>query len=288
MNGFDPDLLRTLVAFADTGTLSQAAGVVGRTPSAVTAQMQRLEQALGVALFAAVGRNRVLTEAGERFVGHARRILALHNEAWLSVSDTAADGKVGIGVTQDFVDEALPRHLNLFARLYPRTRIDLRVGRTVELTAEFDAGRIDVLVAIRAAFKTDEVTVVREPMLWLSAEQGQIGGLKGVEGVVPLALLDPPCVFRDAALRTLEESGADFTIAATSSTLAGVWAAVRAGLALSVRTQRSLVPGVERAPAGLHLPALPAVEFCLRMRHDAPEPARRLAAILADELHRKR
>ena len=83
MRAFDPDLLRTLVAFADAGTLAGAGKIVGRTPSALTAQMQRLEDMAGVSLLSAVGRGRVLTNAGERLVMHARRILAANEEAWL-------------------------------------------------------------------------------------------------------------------------------------------------------------------------------------------------------------
>jgi DNA-binding transcriptional LysR family regulator len=136
MKHFDPDLLRTLVAFADAGSLARAAASVGRTPSAVTAQMQRLEDSVGVALLEASGRGRTLTEAGDRLVSHARRILAANNEAWLSITGAAADGRIGLGVTQDFADTDLPGLLNLFARSHPRIRIDLRVGRSSELAEQ--------------------------------------------------------------------------------------------------------------------------------------------------------
>lgn len=81
MRHFDPNLLQTLVTFADTGSLVRTAAIVGRTPSAVTAQMQRLEEVAGVALLEAQGRGRALTEAGLLLVGHARRILSAHNDA---------------------------------------------------------------------------------------------------------------------------------------------------------------------------------------------------------------
>ena len=94
METFDPDLLRTFLAFVDGGSLARAASVVGRSPSAVTAQMQRLEEILGEPLLAPQGRGRELTPAGEDLVGHARRILAAHRDAWLSLKGARAEGRV--------------------------------------------------------------------------------------------------------------------------------------------------------------------------------------------------
>ncbi|WP_292174881.1 LysR family transcriptional regulator, partial [Mesorhizobium sp.] len=78
MQTLDPDLLKTFLAFVDGGSLAKAASTVGRSPSAVTAQMQRLEEIVGEPLLAPQGRGRGLTPAGEDLVGHARRILAVH------------------------------------------------------------------------------------------------------------------------------------------------------------------------------------------------------------------
>lgn len=278
MRSFDPELLRTLVAFAETGTLAQAATIVGRSPSAVTAQMQRLEDAVGKPLLTAAGRRRNLTETGDLLVGYARRILAAQNDAWQGLTGAASDSWVRIGMTQDFADTELPRHLNTFARLHPRMRIDLRVGRTADLAEDLKAGRIDLILAMRLAVSADEITVVREPMSWLCATDGLIGE----QEELPLALLDQPCAFRDAALRALEESGRPYRLAATSTSLSGLWAAVRAGIAVTVRTSRWLQEGIAEAPPHLKLPKLPDAEFCIRMRRDADESARHLANVLAD------
>lgn len=281
MRYFSPDLLQTLVAFADAGTLARAAGLVGRTPSAVTAQMQRLEELAGLPLLKADGRRRVLTPAGEHLVGHARRILAANNEAWLSVSGMVTGGHIGIGLTQDLADSELPAMLGQFARTHSRVRLDLRVGRTVELAEDLTAKRIDVLVAVRRAVEQDEMAVIRAPMCWLAA------GGKPIEITreeLPLALLDPPCSFRDAALKALDAAGRPYRIAATSASLAGILAAVRAGIALTVRTARWAGPGIAPAPRALALPRLPEAEFSIRVREDAGEAAQRLATVIAEQM----
>jgi DNA-binding transcriptional LysR family regulator len=281
MRSFDPDLLQTLVAFAEAGTLARASEIVGRTPSAVTAQMQRLEELAGVPLLEAVGRRRVLTEAGERLVGHGRRILAANREAWLSVSGASLGGTLGIGLTQDFAGDALLAILNQFARTHPRLRMDLRVGRTVELGEDLLAKRIDVLIAMRRAVEADELAVIREPMQWLAASDGLIAA---PNEELPLAVLDAPCSFRDAALKSLDAAGRPYRIAATSASLAGIIAAVRAGVAVTVRTPRALGAGIAIAPKMLALPPLPDAEFSIRLRDDAGALAQRLAAILAADL----
>ena len=172
METLDPDLLKTFLAFVDSGSLAQAASSVGRSPSAVTAQMQRLEEIVGEPLLAPQGRGRGLTPAGEDLVGHARRILAVHREAWLALKGARAAGRVAIGTTQDFADSGLPDLLRAFATSHPRVRIELRVGRSAELAQALQAGQLDLAIVMRQAAAPDEVGVLREPMIWLCSQKG--------------------------------------------------------------------------------------------------------------------
>ncbi|TIV77748.1 MAG: LysR family transcriptional regulator, partial [Mesorhizobium sp.] len=119
MEMLDLDLLKTFLAFVEGGSLAKAASAVGRTPSAVTAQMQRLEEIVGEPLLIPQGRGRGLTPAGEDLVGHARRILAVHTEAWLALKGARAGGRIAIGTTQDFADHGLPDLLRAFAASHP-------------------------------------------------------------------------------------------------------------------------------------------------------------------------
>ena len=280
MQTLDPDLLRTFLAFAESGSLAHAAAVVGRTPSAVTAQMQRLEAMIGEALLAPSGRGRVLTPAGEDVVVHARKILDAHRDAWLSLKGARTDGRVSLGCTQDFADSTLPTLLQQFARAHPRVQLDLRVGRSKELVAQYDQGAVDVMIVMRQSAASDEVAVLREPMVWLSASPDVLP----VDEQLPLAVLDPPCGFRSAAVDALEGSGRPYRIAATSPSLSGLRAAVRGGIALTARTERFVGEGVAIAPEGLALPALPDAEFSLRLKAGAEKPATTLASLLVDGL----
>jgi len=280
MRLIDPELLRTFIA--DAGSLARAADIVGRSPSAITAQMQRLEETIGGGpILAQAGRGRVLTPLGEDLAIHARRILDANREAWLSVKGASADGRVGFGATQDFADSTLPGLLRTFASTHPRVRLDLRVGRTVELTKAFDEGAIDLLLVMRREPAADEIGVVREQMIWLVGEAGLVAA--GTD--LPLALLDPPCGFRSAATAALDQARRPYRIAATSGSLSGLAAAVRSGVALTLRTARMLGNGIVEAASALHLPSVPEAEFAIRLRHDAESAAASLAEVLREGLH---
>jgi DNA-binding transcriptional LysR family regulator len=280
MRLIDPELLRTFLAFVDGGSLARAAAIVGRSPSAVTAQMQRLEETVGEPLLAVAGRGRALTPAGEDLVIHARRILDAQRDAWLSLRGARADGRFTLGATQDFADAVLPDLLRAFARSHPRVRLELRVGRSVELARAYDDGAVDVLIALRAAPAADDLALLREPMIWLGARQGL--AFDGDE--IALALLDPPCGFRSAALGALEAAGRRHRIVATSGSLAGLRAAVRSGIAVTLRTARWMGEDLADVTDAMGLPPGPAADFVIRLRRAAEPVARDFAELLCDAL----
>ena len=280
MRLIDPDLLRTFVAFVDAGSLARAASVVGRSASAVTAQMQRLEEIVGEPLLVASGRGRALTPAGQEFVAHARRILEANREAWLSLKGARADGRVVLGATQDFSDSALPGVLRTFARTHPRVRLELRVGRSWELVKALEEGVADVVIAMRSGSQSNEIGILNEPMLWL----GAANGLAVASSELPLAVLDPPCGFRTAALSALDAAARPYRIAATSASLSGLRAAVSAGIAVTLRTARWIEPGIVDVSSQMALPPAQDAHFSIRLRREAGVVARDLAELICDTL----
>ncbi|NGE23402.1 transcriptional regulator LrhA, partial [Klebsiella pneumoniae] len=123
----DLDLLRTFVAVADLNTFAAAAAAVCRTQSAVSQQMQRLEQLVGRELFARHGRNKLLTDHGLQLLGYARQILRANDDATASLAYNDAEGELRIGASDDSVDSLLPFLLNRIASVYPRMAVDVRI-----------------------------------------------------------------------------------------------------------------------------------------------------------------
>lgn len=276
MSSFDPDHLQTLIAFAETGSLAQAARVIGRTASAVTTQMQLLEQRAGTPLLAIAGRKRVLTPAGETLVRHARLILAAHGEALADLAGRVQAEPIRLGLTEDFAENELHRILAIHAVDFPQARLDLRIGRSTEILTALRDGQLDVVLASRSFEGGKEVATLIEPLRWFIGADFRLS--PGEE--VPLALLDAPCTSRAAALKALEADGRRFRIAASSPSLAGVRAAVRANLALTARVQRWSGPDIRIAPTEFNLPTLAPTHYSIRLRDPGQKPARQLADIM--------
>jgi DNA-binding transcriptional LysR family regulator len=229
---FDGNLLRTFVAVADCGGFTKAAARQHVTQSTVSQQMRRLEERAGKALFAPVGRQRMLTEAGELLLGYARNILALHDRATAGLRIGEMSGVVRIGAPQDFAERRLPSVLRAFARSHKSVRVEVRVGASRELRSLLAQGALDATVVLDDGKERDAVVSRRCRASWIAAHDFRFPR----EGEPwPLALFEAPCIFRDAALGALNAAGLPWTVAYTSPSLSGVLAAVRAGLAITVR-----------------------------------------------------
>ena len=75
------DVLRTFVTGLELGSFSKAAQRLGRSQSAISTQLRRLEEQAGMPLFKKSGRGLALTSAGENLLSYAKRILELNDEA---------------------------------------------------------------------------------------------------------------------------------------------------------------------------------------------------------------
>jgi DNA-binding transcriptional LysR family regulator len=261
----DLELLRTLVAIADCGGFTRAAERLHRTQSAVSLQMQRLEQTVGVDLFRAAGRQRLLTASGEILVGYARRLLATHDEALGALSSHRLEGSIRFGSAQAFTEHSLPTVLGRFARLHPDVRLEVRVDANQKLIDAVDAGQLDLALVIQRPGKGGE-PLRPLPLQWLIGDDAFLK-----QDAIPLALFEAPCPFREMALEALERERRPWRVAYTSPSLPGLLAAVRAGLGVTAQTALSLGPGVHAMAPG-ELPTLPAVEIALH-RHPRAEDA---------------
>jgi DNA-binding transcriptional LysR family regulator len=143
----DLDILRTLCVARERGGLAQAAEHLGRTPSAISLQMKRLHEDLGMPIFRKRGRGLVLTEEGEIALSYARRILILNDELLDKMQGANLAGHIRIGCPQDFAS-ILPPVLSHFASLYPRMQIELHVDGNAALRDAVDDARLDLALIL--------------------------------------------------------------------------------------------------------------------------------------------
>ena len=277
----DMDVLRTLATAIDLGGFAKAAGRLGRSQSAVSLQMRKLEEQVGRPLFRRQGRGLALTDAGDVVLGYARRILDLNDQALAAARGIAVAGTVRFGVPQDFGDTWLPAVLARFARAHPAVTIEARVDRTGQLVERLAQGGLDLALVWGKPALANATPVGTLPMTWIGRKD--FAGAEGAE--IPLALFEAPCVFRQPGLEALDRARLPWRLAFTSPSLAGLWAAASAGLGITIRTPLGLPPTLGVLGKAQGLPKLPGVALSLYAAEaDPPMAVVRLREILLEEL----
>ena len=256
----DLAVLRSFVLIAEGRSFAGTADLVGRSSSAVSLQIQRLENDLGVQVLRRNNRGVVLTLAGEKLLGFARRLIRLNDEAAAAFRPGEAVARpLRFGTTQDFAETVLPKILQRLAREHPNAELTLRVDRSSALIEAVHTGSVDVVVAIRRDDPLHREILTEVPMIWI----GRDGSAVEPERTLPMVLFETPCTFRSAALDALAAAGRSCRIAFTSPSLSGLRSAVEAGLGVTVRTRHMLAPGLSDVGSSFLLPALPPVAFSL-------------------------
>ncbi len=276
----DLDTLRTFSVVHDLGSLALAAEQLGRTPSAISLQMKRLQDDLETTLFRKRGRGLVLTEAGVLALTYARRILTLNDELLDAMQGENVAGHIRIGCTQDFAG-ILPPALSHFSSLYPRMQIELRIEGNAALADAIEGAQIDLAVVIGHEERSTAQTVGHLDLVWIASSDF----VRPADQPLPLAALGPQCVFRKRAIAQLEASKIPYRIAVGSPSVEGLWAAMLGGIGLSARTALNLPEGLVSA-ASLHgLPKLGQLPVTLHRAANAGGVAMdRMGALLSEAM----
>ena len=264
------ELLRSFVAIVDSGSMLKATERVFVTQSALSLQMKRLEETVLTPLFHRDGRRLTLTASGTALLGHAREILALNDRAVVALTGDALVGPVRVGLVQDFAETLLSGVLARFTQLNPEVQLQVRVAGSPELLDLLNGDRLDVVLCMGAP--EDSAAVRVAPMVWHGDPE------LAKRPVLPLAILEPPCRVRDAALAAQERDGRPYRVALETPSLSALRAAVEAGLAVTCRTAlfRPLTTPIE-----VGLPVVPQVAYVRRVG-PAPHPS---IAKLSDLMH---
>ena len=265
----DLDLLRTMVAIADTGNFSAAAEVVLRTPSAVSMQVKRIEDMIGRPVFQREARKVTLNPDGELLVAHARRVLALNREILSTFVQPEVSGIVRFGALDHAVDQFVPAALCRFADSHPGIRVDVMVENTDPLTERFLHGELDLAVTTccngqpRNEF---EEVLMSEKLVWA----GLKGGVAVERDPLPVSVWEEGCVWRKAAVEGLERSGRDYRINFLSAHVAGQKAGILADLVVAPLPASSCNGPIVALGPEHNLPPMPDYSLSLLVKKDAP------------------
>ena len=274
----DPDLLRAFVYIADEGSFTRAAQRVGRTQSAVSMQLQRLESLLGQRLLTRGKGGAVhLTTHGQFLLGRAREFLALNDQIWTSFHTPAVQGTVRLGTPDDYALRYLPRILKRFAEVHPSVQVDVLCLPSSLLVEHLRAGDLDLTICSdgHGAHGWPATPLWHGPLSWITSEHHA----PHRQDPLPLALaarepatLADSCSWSLAARRALEAAGRPYRLAYSSSTLIGTHAPVLAGLAVTVGTSSWLPDGLRPVRPDEGLPPLPEFAIILLRSPEARQP----------------
>lgn len=277
----DTITLKSFLAIAEAGTFSEAAARVGRTQSAVSLQIKKLEQSLGCPLFERGSRSVKLTEHGEIFLGYAQRMIDLQWEIYSRLREPDIEGEIRLGTPEDFATHYLPNVLSSFRQHHPRIQLNVSCDLTLNLLEGFQKQQFDLILVKRDPQRIKGgVNVWREPLVWAAAEHYRL------PKTLSLVLSPQPCIYRARALAVLDKARRPWHISYTSPSLAGTLAAVQAGLGITVLPANMLPAGLRSLRAG-QLPALADAEIALLKRTGLPKAAEMLAEHMIHSLEHR-
>ncbi len=273
----DAELLRTFLTVAELGGFSAAGRQLNLTQSAVSLQVKRLEERIGVSLFTRTSRSVVLTEAGTVLVPFAQRILRLNGEAEEAISKSAVAQNLRVGMTDEQAVAYLPVLLPAFTRHYPGVRLEVICDQSPQLVERVHDGLLDIALTIRHPDCNGGTLIGQENLRWVAATDLPVAS----QEVIPLAVNPDGCVYRASAIAALNRAGRRWRVAFTSANPASTNIAVQTGLGICVKTERALPEGCRLLDFADGLPPLGNVMVELHVSAQAPtEPVRTIRDLL--------
>lgn len=233
----DSDLLRTFVAVADTQNFTKAGQIVGRTQSAVSVQMRKLEEMLGETLFDRGSRGVMLTRQGEKLLTRARRVVSLIDEAVQSMKEPGLIGLVRIGIPEEYGSSVLPAALRNFDLLHPGVEVVVSLGPSAKHIAALKAGQLDLAVVYEPGDKTRHEVLKNDATVWVTSRAHDTH----LRSPIPVAMYTQEGWYRSQSLASLDRAGYDYRLSYLAEGSTGLIAGVQAGLGIGPLS-RSRIP----------------------------------------------
>ena len=292
--GLDLDLLRSFVAIAEEKSFTRAAARVGRTQSAVSLQMQRLEGVLGqIVIVRGKGGSVELNPQGQYLLGRARELLALNDDIMRSMQAAPVHGTIRLGVAAELSARFLPQVLDRFSHVAPSVEVQVEVAASCLLALKLKSAECD-LALLREGLEPRQwpaVEIWRSPVKWITSDAHR----QHLRDPLPLSISPANCPWRSAefseclwhgmVIKALEQGGRRYHVVSTSITTQGQMAAVQAGLAVTTALADDHLPeGLRIVGADEGLPDLPECRYLMLKAREPRQPATDMLAAQVQEV----
>lgn len=259
MENLDSDLLRTFVAVAQAGSVTDGATRIHRSQSATSLQIKRLESILGLAVFERHGRGVVLSDTGQRLLPIAIEVTMRLDATLRDISQDPIKGKLRLGVPDDHGRAKLAQIIATFTQMHPQVALEVTCAISSGFPEALERGNLDLAVYEVEHPTLGEEVLFEDPTCWVRSEQRDFGA----EETLPVALFDHACWWRDAAIRSLEMRRKPYRVVYSSQSVSGVIAAVEAGISVGLLGRTSLQRGLSVATPDFEFGPTPTSKLVL-------------------------
>jgi DNA-binding transcriptional LysR family regulator len=266
------------VAVVDSRSFTAAALQLHSTQSTVSQKILRLEEAAGQSLLERARHDVRPTDAGEKLLGYARRMLHLHDEAAAAMTGSALTAVFRLGLAEDFAARLVTPTLAAFLRAHPKMKLEVTSGLSRELQKGFETGEFDLVMIKQKRGETLGTMHWPEPLSWLESADYPVSDVDPL----PLVAFPPNGLYRGDMMEALDRIGRPWHVVFTSSSLASVQSAIAEGLGVSLLPARVALPSHRIVPKEAGLPFVEPMEIVIQHMENGPDQMRQLVQMLAD------
>lgn len=239
MHDLDPHLLRAFLSVIDVGTVNGAAAALHRTQAAVSMQIRRLEDIAGAPLFERSPKGLTANAEGRVLEPYAREILTLSDEARQRISGQRMEGRVKLGVVEDFAATRLIDILKSFRDQNPKVHLDLIIAGNRQLATLFEQDKLDLLICDTQEMTHWPLVEWPEQLLWVVRSDLTLVP----DDALPVVMFTDGCPWRTRVMASLADSQLNWSMVCEASTLVAMATAVQVGIGIGPMISATVPPG---------------------------------------------
>jgi DNA-binding transcriptional LysR family regulator len=251
------EIVRTVVAISETGSLSKAGERLGLSQPAISSQIKRLQSLVGGSLFLKTANGTTTTELGKLALRQARKILEANDQLLRLGGNTEGPQPLRLGLSTLFVQEFIKHQTaETLADIFVHTDHSVPIGKGL-IDGYIDVACIFENPAIETEIEQLIINEFKDPLVWVRARNFVLSP------GAPVPILTWPG--DDWMIRTLTRHGLSYKIVFNSPDYHAKLAAVEAGIGLTAVPASMVPPFLTRAKE-YYLPELPPIRALLCAR----------------------